>query len=279
MAAMTRGPLPPSVYWRRRLVVLTVGLVVIWSLVHLLGGGSDDTPKAAPAAAITSDTPQPSPSGSPTGDTTLVPATGAASPPTSATPSTSPTPTVLPTPTGPCAPSDVSVTPSVGTATAGSAVTVVLNLQTFNTPACTWQVDHKTMQVKITTAKGDDIWSTVQCKNALPSSTVTLYKDQPTPVTMTWSSKEADAACDGHTDWAPIGAYQVTGVALGGEPDDASFELAAPTPPTPSTTPSATTSTTPTTKPSTKSTSKPSTGSTPSTTPTAKVKSKHVVAD
>ncbi|MCA1981606.1 hypothetical protein [Nocardioides nematodiphilus] len=240
MAAMTRGPLPSSVYWRRRLVVLTVAIVLIWVIAHLLGGGDSPTQKAKTVADISGAVASPTPSVTTTPSVTPTP-----------TPTPSPTPAPLPTPTGPCAPSDVSVTPSVTNADAGSDVAVLLTLQTFNTPACTWQVSHKTMQVKIVTAGGTDVWSTIQCKNALPNSTVTLYQEQPTAVTATWSSRLADDTCSTHTDWAKPGTYQVAGVALGGQPDEASFELSLPAPPpkpTPTPTP------TPTAKPTTKAT-------------------------
>ena len=101
------------------------------------------------------------------------------------------------------------MTPSVTNAVAGSDVAVLPTLQTSNTPACTWEVSHRTMQVKITTAGGGDVWSTIQCKSALPDSTVTLYEEQPTPVTATWSSRLADATCSAHTAWAKPGKYQV----------------------------------------------------------------------
>jgi len=273
-------------------VVLTIALIVIWGLVHLVGGGG--TPKAGPAADLTagSQSPSPTPTGSPSEDPSITPLVGPTTTPSvDTTPSTSPSPTVLPSPTGACPPSDVSVTPSVGTAAAGSDVTIALALQTFSTPACTWQVSHKTMQVKITTAGGSDVWSTIQCHDALPSSTVILYRDQPTPVTLTWSSKLADATCSTHTDWAKIGSYRVTGVALGGQPDEASFTLgAAAAPPKPSTTPSGTASapvspsSTPTSKPTLATTAgaagTPKSTAKPSTSPvTKKAKKKHPVAD
>ena len=256
MAALTRGSLPPSVYWRRRLVVLTVAAVIVWGVAHLLGGGGDPTPKANAAADLSAAVASPSAGSEASPSATPEPGTGIGAGPMVTVPSTStssesaivpeisPTPEPLPTPTGACPPSDVSVSPSVADAVAGSDVTILLSLQTFNTPACTWHVGHRTMQVKITTHGGGDVWSTIQCKKALPTSTVTLYQEQPTPVTLTWSSREADASCSTHTDWADPGSYRVTGVALGGQPDEASFTLAleAPEPVvTPESAPSSTT--------------------------------------
>ena len=41
MPASTRGPLPSGVYWRRRLAVLSVALVVFLGVGKVLGNGSD----------------------------------------------------------------------------------------------------------------------------------------------------------------------------------------------------------------------------------------------
>ena len=262
MPALTRGPLPPSVYWRRRLILLTAALVILWGVVHLLSGGGDSTPKAGSAADLTSakQTAGSTPSADPSADPSAVPSAGASMgpstgaavplPSTTPTPAAPTTPTVLPTPTGPCPPSDVSVSPSVTGAAAGSDVPIVLNLQTFSTPACTWEVSHKTMQVKVSKASGTDVWSTVQCPAALVPSEVTIYKDTVTPVTVTWSGRQSDATCSKHTAWSWPGKFSVTAVALGGVPDQESFTLgpAAPTgaPTTSATQPSTSASATPT---------------------------------
>ena len=208
MPALTRGPLPASVYWRRRLVVLTVALLLLWTALHVFGGGGGGTPKADSAADLTGASTSPSPTARPSGKTSptasnSASASGSASgsPSADAPASTSsapvvsetPSPTVLPSPSGACPASDVSVTPSVTGATAGTSVAIVLSLRTFSTPACTWHVIHKTMQVKVTTAGGADVWSTVQCPAAMPTSDVVVYKDTATPITVTWSGRRADS--------------------------------------------------------------------------------------
>lgn len=292
MPALTRGPLPSSVYWRRRLIVLTVVLVLLWAMLHLLRGGDSGTPKASPAADLTgtsasvtsSTAASPSaPSNSPSAGTSQAPSTS----PSVAAETPTPSPTALPTPTGACPPSDLSVTPSVTGAAAGSPVSIVLTLATFTTPACTWHVSHKTMQVKVATAKGTDVWSTIDCPAALPTSDVVVYRDQPTPVTVTWSGRRSDATCSAHTAYSWPGDFSVTGVALGGTPDQTSFTLgaavatqpAAPTTPAapaaPTTSAPAAGSTTPSTQPAS-----PSASGSPATTPKKKHhKKKHVVAD
>jgi len=245
MPALTRGPLPPSVYWRRRLILLTAAVVVLWGAVHLFSGG-DSTPKASSAADLTAakqssgTTPSADPATSPSADPSVAasasPSDGATAALLGTVPTPTPTPTVLPTPTGSCPPSDVSVSPSVTNAAAGADVPIVLHLQTFSTPACTWQVSHKTMQVKVTKAGGGEVWSTIQCPAALVPSEVTVYKDTVTPVTLTWPGKYSDSTCSSHTPWVFKGKYSVTAVALGGVPDEESFTLGTALPAAPPTT-------------------------------------------
>ena len=59
MAAMTRGPLTSSVYWRRRLVVLTVAIVLVWGIAHLLGGGGGSTTGSSVSPGVVGPLPGP----------------------------------------------------------------------------------------------------------------------------------------------------------------------------------------------------------------------------
>lgn len=222
MPAMTRGPLPSSVYWRRRLIVITVLLVIVAVALEVFGHGGGATPQATPTASLTHTPSSPAaPSTTPTPD----PTAGATS---TVTPTPSQTPTAPPTPSGPCPASDVTVMPSVTAAVAGTPVSIVLTLQTTKTPACTWQVSRKTVQVKVASAAGTAVWSTVQCPKAVPTSDVVVYRDTPTTVQVDWSARRADDDCSTHTAWSKAGDYQVTAVALGGEPAQAAFTLAQP---------------------------------------------------
>ena len=44
MTSLTRGPLPASVYWRRRAVMLGLGLVLVLVVSNLFGG-DDEKPE------------------------------------------------------------------------------------------------------------------------------------------------------------------------------------------------------------------------------------------
>ncbi|GGO78321.1 hypothetical protein [Nocardioides deserti] len=247
MTTLTRGPLPPAVYWRRRLVVLTIGLVLVLGLGRLLGGGSDgsDPDRAAPAAA----------DASPSQTVTVTPSadlTAAATPGTTATAgpgsgegrsdgeggkgkakgtgkpgSSASSEPVLAPPVGRCEGTDVAVTPEVSKAVAGRDVTVVLNLRTVSTPACTWRVSRANVDLSITSGR-DGIWSTRQCGKALPGEDVVVRNNVTTAVPITWNAARMDDSCSRITEWALPGYYHATAAALGGEPSDVQFELEAP---------------------------------------------------
>ncbi|MDN4159737.1 hypothetical protein [Nocardioides abyssi] len=243
MTTLTRGPLPPAVYWRRRLVVLTVALVLVLGIGRLLGGGSDgsDPDRAAPAAA----------DASPSATVTVTPSTdvtAAATPGATASAgsgesrpggkggtkggqgnggaSASAEPVLAP-PVGRCEGTDVAVTPEVEKATAGRDVTVVLNLRTVATPACTWRVTRANVALSITSGR-DRIWSTRECGKVLPGEDVVVRNNVTTAVPVTWNAARMDDSCSRVTEWALPGYYHATAAALGGEPSDVQFELRAP---------------------------------------------------
>lgn len=245
MTTLTRGPLPPAVYWRRRLVVLSIGLVLVLGIGRLLGGGSDgsDPDRAAPAAA----------DASPSQTVTVTPSadlTAAATPGATATAeqgsgegrgagegqggkdkgkpgSSASSEPVLAPPVGRCDGTDVAVTPEVSKAVAGRDVTVVLNLRTVATPACTWRVSRANVDLSITSGR-DGIWSTRQCGKALPGEDVVVRNNVTTAVPITWNAARMDDSCSRITEWALPGYYHATAAALGGEPSDVQFELEAP---------------------------------------------------
>ncbi len=230
-----RGPLPPRVYWTRRLLVLGLALALVFGISHLLGGSptKSDNPSARPAAAA---------AGSPTSDGSLAGPTpnvteagGAKGTPKSNKPGKVKTPLAMPT--GPCLDSDVQVVPSVdGEAFAGRDVVITLNLQTGESLACNWQVSPESVVLKLTSGS-DRIWSTQDCPSAVSEQSVVVRKDHVTKAHVTWSGQRSDDECTRTTDWAQPGYYHAEAAALGSEPQDRQFKLLAPTAPTITATP------------------------------------------
>ncbi|UFN43507.1 hypothetical protein [Nocardioides okcheonensis] len=218
-----RGPLPSRVYWRRRLVVLAVPLLLVVVLARVLTGSSDGSDGATGAARQAGAEVQAPPVGPTAGPTAQVPAGKKGQ-------ETVPPEPVLAEPSGPCSDADIVATPTLVSATGGADVPITINLRTLDAAACTWQVSPQTLTVTITS--GDDfIWSTRQCPASITPQDVVVRQAVDTPVVVTWKgAKRSDDTCSGRTDWALPGFYHVETAALGGDGTDVQFELVAPQP-------------------------------------------------
>lgn len=229
MPALTRGPLPASVYWRRRVVLLIVPLVLVVGLAKILGhhsGAGVDAQLAANHTATHRHHQVSPPTGPSVTDSSTMSTdpSGSPSESTSESPSVSTSPTVLPSPEGSCAASDVVVTPTVAQATAGGEVDLALALHTNSSIACTWALSHRALQLAITEG-GAPVWSTVDCPSAVPTESVVVRRDSTTTVEVPWSGRYSAAGCAGHTDWAKPGKYVAEAAAMGGEPAELDFSL------------------------------------------------------
>lgn len=244
MPPTTRGPLPAGVYWRRRLAVLSVAVVLVLGIGKVLSLGSDgssseDTAQQAGAETLASPTATvPVADASPTGKKGRKGGKGkkggkggsgqtdAAAP----VPTPTPTPTpVLPDPTGPCADDDVFITPTVPSPIGGSDVQILLNLQTRTSAACTWHLSADTMRLDIVSGS-DQIWLSRECPAAIPEQDVVVRLASVTQVPVVWNARRSDEDCSDRTAWALPGFYHAKAAVLGGEPTDVQFELVAPAP-------------------------------------------------
>lgn len=224
-----RGRLPQRVYWFRRALVLVTALALVFGVARLLGsgGGSAETDGTA---TITAAHPKPPQTPSSTGfvGPVGVPTTG----PTATrrhTETPTPSPTPLATPTGPCVPADLTVTPLISTAAAGRPIMIGLRL-TGTQPACTFTVSPKTVVLKVTSGH-DRIWSSQDCRKAIPTRTVAVRSAVATTVPVTWSGRRSDTGCTRTTAWAEPGYYHALAAALGSEPSDVQFRLTLPSRP------------------------------------------------
>ena len=239
MPASTRGPLPSGVYWRRRLAVLSIALVVFLGVGKVLDRGSDASSDdqaeqagastlASPTATVPADKPTKKGKGKGHGKGKGKGGRDDKSP----TPTPTPTPTpVLPDPTGPCPDNDVFITPTVPAPVGGADVTILLNFQTRSTEACTWHLSADTVRMNVISGH-DQIWLSKQCPDAIPAQDVVVRFASVTQVPVVWNARRSDEECSDRTAWALPGYYHVRAAALGGEPTDVQFELVAPAPAT-----------------------------------------------
>jgi hypothetical protein len=226
MSRRTRHRLPARVYWVRRLMVLGIALLLVVGFAKLLGGGGGSGGDAAAKVADTTSSLGSDPSSN--GPVTSGP-TDDGGPPR-ARHSRHDDPVTRPAmPSGPCAASDVAITPSVPKPIAGSDISVVLDISSLETPACTWTLSGTTMALKITSGQ-DLIWTTAHCAKAIPTQDLTLRQADPTRVRLTWNARRSEPGCPAQTQWALPGTYHLHVAALAGQPQDVTFLLTAPSP-------------------------------------------------
>ena len=114
MTALTRGPLPARVYWRRRLLLILVALGLVVGTARLLGLGSDASSEQPPQAtqAAAEPTTTTATSEAPTVEVSDIPSESRRAPRAASEEKRDRKP-VLAEPEGVCADRDVAVTPSV----------------------------------------------------------------------------------------------------------------------------------------------------------------------
>jgi hypothetical protein len=227
MGGTTRGRLPARVYWVRRLMLLGIATLLVVGLAKTLGGSSDGS--GGDTAAKDAET---SPQGStPTqGPPTTYrpPAASTRHAGTKSTTADDPV-TRVAMPSGPCAASDVAITPSVPKPVAGHDISLVLDISSLNTPACSWTMSGKTLALKITSGP-DLIWTTTECAKAVTSQDLVLRQSDPTRVRLTWDARRSAPGCPVQTEWALPGTYHLQVAALAGQPQEITFLLTAPSP-------------------------------------------------
>jgi hypothetical protein len=222
MSAVTRprGPLPPRVYWVRRVFVLLVVLVLValvWGSARLLGGeGGDGGDSASPVVAEREPTSTPS--------ATREPRTAGEAARRERRKERTAEKETLAKPSGPCLDSDVVVTPEVVEPYVGRPE-VVLLLTTVESEACTWDVTSDSVFLVISDEKGP-LWSSQDCPAAIPSEEVVARREEAAVVEVAWNGKQSDPDCSAATDWVWPGEYVATAVARGAvTPVEVEFQM------------------------------------------------------
>lgn len=205
-----RGPLPPGVYWRRRLVTLGVALLVLLLLSRACG--SDGSPTAV------------SPSGSPSPSATGTPSTSP-KPSRSATPK--PSASATPTAGGACKPADLVLNARADAQVypAGRRPVLTIGIKNGGAAPCTFDVGQANREIRVTSGN-DRVWSSDDCSPGGGAQVVTLQPGAaPTEFSVTWSRQRSAPGCAGDRRAAPVGTYRVVGRFgdLTSEPD--SFSL------------------------------------------------------
>ena len=189
-----RGPMPPGVYWRRRLVTFAAVVVVLFLVTRSCG--TDGSPTAG-----VSQTPSPSASRSAT-----------ASPTTSRTPSPTPSATTTP-PLGPCKAADIAVEAKSDKQAypAGARPVLTIGIRNKGRFPCTRDIGQAAREIRVMSGN-DRVWSSDDCSPGGGSQTVTLAPGAaPTSFSVTWSRKRSAPGCPAGTREAEPGTYRVFG--------------------------------------------------------------------
>jgi hypothetical protein len=212
----------------RRLMVLGIATLLVVGIAKLLGGSSDGSSgdDAARTVAVTSS----HTAGTvPSGPATYRPSSDTSSHGKHHGKQADDPVTPMAMPSGPCAASDVAITPSVPSPVAGRDISLVLDISSLNTPACTWTLSGRTLALKITSGN-DLIWTTTECARAIPQQDLVLRQAEPTRVRLTWDARRSEPGCPVRTAWALPGTYHLHVAALAGQPQDVAFLLTTPSP-------------------------------------------------
>ncbi|MEU0151128.1 hypothetical protein [Micromonospora fulviviridis] len=222
---LTVGPLPPTVYWRRRAVVLGAVLLFLIVLVYSCSGTDRNTGGSA-GGVSPSNTAAPAPTGS-----LLTPRSTSPSPTPgdsgggSGTGNGSGTnngggtgtndggaPAAPVADDGTCADSEIRVTPVALPATAqrGTVVTLRLKIKNISERTCSRDVGADLQELYIK-AGANRIWSSDTCGTGKGSDVQSFTPNFERSYELGWNGKLDNSCANGVANggFAPIGTYQV----------------------------------------------------------------------
>ena len=206
---MSQRRLPAEIYWRRRLLLLAVLILIAWlGLRFWPGAGDDERPVSASAPTATaSPTPEPAPTD---GTTTVALSSGSRA----------------------CDPESIRIVPSVpDDQKTRETVDIDLTISSTSKKPCTFTARSSDLLVVISAGK-TAIWDSTVCKAAPITEAVKLSPGWSTVVPVEWSGRGSGPACSKKEGWATPGRYTIQVGTLGGEPGKATFTLTpAPKPP------------------------------------------------
>lgn len=213
------GSLPPSVYWRRRLVLLTAVAVLVVLTGWVLRPGREDKPLAEPVGATSRSTSaaptQPRPS-----TTAQPPSTPAR---TSARPSSGGRTSVS---TPACAQSDLRVAAVTGQATYRIGDQPIVMLQVTNVGARPCVQDLADQQVELRIYNGESrVWGSHDCEVQAGTDPRAIAAGQSVRVSITWSGLSSQPKCAGTRQRVGAGTYTLYARLSGHEGKAAQFSI------------------------------------------------------
>jgi len=214
------GPLPAAVYWRRRLMVLALVLLVVGGLVvlgvWLLSGRTQNG--SAGAAATTSSRPVATPALE-----RVVPSFSALATPTPPPPPTGASATQRPRGTataaapapaagGPCTDEMLGLAVRAPAAVVvGAKPTLQLVVQNRSRVPCVRALDKNLQEVVLLDARGTRVWGSNDCFPAAGSDARTLAAGASVSLPLVWSGLSSEPTCTARRALPAAGDYVLRG--------------------------------------------------------------------
>ena len=191
-----RGPEEPSVYWRRRALVLLGALLILFVAWRTIAG-SNHNPSAS---SQTPDTTVTTPAADPTSSVT-------ADPTQSSTPEVSATPTVVTAPVAHCSDGDLKISLAISKSSVapGAGLHMSMHVVNISSTPCERNLGSGPNEIWITSGPAL-IWSTDHCYPSQSSHVITLKPKQDWSVSTTWDGHRSLKGCQ-DLGVATSGAY------------------------------------------------------------------------
>ena len=229
------GPLPPRIYWVRRLfalAVLIVAIAILWWCVQKVTGSADDSGSTAKPSADTgtglagnSDSGEETPgAGQPTNSAAQEPAGGAqTNDPTKQGHKHKKKPPPI-APTGACDVAEVGMTIAVEDVKAGASTPIKLLMTGEPGTACTQAITPSTLVLRVTS--GDDVvWTSDDCPDKLLAAEVVVRARPAGVYVFDWTGHRLTGSCAGTGALAKPGGYWVEAALIGADSHKAFFDV------------------------------------------------------
>lgn len=232
------GHQPPSVYWRRRLVVLA-GLVLIVVLLvltinALFGGGDGKSaggtpdPSAPPTSAPVSPTsPAPTkatPATHTTASTTTAGSSSGSSSGTSAPATTGSASSPVTPPKCTTAQLKIAAVPSKASFAVGSKPDLALRVLNTGTGPCVQDVSDSNIELRVYNGAAR-VWGSRDCATQPGTNPQQLVPERPVTFSIQWSGMSSTPNCEGTRQMVGAGTYTLYATLDGKDGSAATFQL------------------------------------------------------
>ncbi|SOD70534.1 hypothetical protein SAMN05892883_0224 [Jatrophihabitans sp. GAS493] len=213
------GSRPSAIYWRRRLILLSIvvlALVTVFLVLSLRGSDSSSTasktstPAASTGAAVAPSSTEPSSSG-----------------PSSSAPNASPSPKASTVAVvAPCPQSSLTIRAGTGAPSYPVSAQPVLYMQVTNIGPVPCSKDLSDTQIELVVYNGASrVWGSHDCQIIPGSSVQTLAVNMPIARSITWTGLSSQPGCVGVRQHVAAGTYTLRASLGGVQGTPATFKL------------------------------------------------------